>query len=228
MANKNIDMSKLRQILKHYSHHQGTRIIRDLTGISRNTVKKYIAHYKSLKTPWSELSKLSDQELESLFQHEPVIVDPPVREKELYAFFPRAEKRLQQTGMTLELLWKEYSLMHIDAYQISGFYKHYKLWKGRSHPSMRMVHKAGERMFVDFAGKTLQIIDPSSGEIIPVQVFVAILGASQLTYMEAVESQSTIDFITACENALHFFGGAPAAIVPDILNQSEITNRIFE
>ena len=228
MANKNIDMSKLRQILKLYCQHQGTRTIRDLTGISRNTVKSYISHYQSLKTPWNELSILSDQELEALFQHEPVIPDPPEREKELYTFFPEAEKRLKQTGMTLELLWKEYSQKYIDAYQISGFYKHFSLWKGRSHPSMRMVHKAGDRMFVDYAGKPLEITDPSTGEIIPVQVFVAILGASQLTYVEAVESQNMVDFITACENALHFFGGAPAAIVPDNLKSAVKKSNRYE
>lgn len=228
MANKNIDMSKLRQILKLYCQHQGTRTIRDLTGISRNTVKSYIAHYQSLKTDWEELSKLSDQELEALFHHEPAIPDPPEREKELYTFFPEAEKRLKQTGMTLDLLWKEYSLKHTDAYQISGFYKHFRLWKGRSHPSMRMVHKAGERMFVDYAGNLLELTDPSTGEIIPVQVFVGILGASQLTYVEAVESQNMVDFISSCENALHFFGGVPAAIVPDNLKSAVKKSNRYE
>ncbi|MCX6276123.1 MAG: hypothetical protein NTV09_13050 [Bacteroidetes bacterium] len=80
MANKNIDMSKLRQILKHYSHHQGTRTIRDLTGVSRNTVKKYIAQYKVLKIPWSELAKWNDKDLSVLFLEEVVLVDPPERQ----------------------------------------------------------------------------------------------------------------------------------------------------
>ena len=220
MANQNIDMSKLRQILKHYSHKQGTRTIRDLTGVSRNTVKKYITQYKLLKIPWSELSKLNDKDLSVLFFEEIIIADPPEREQALYAFFPYAEKRLKQPGMTLKLLWQEYSTQHIDAFQSTGFYKHFRLWRGRSHPSMHMEHKAGEKMFVDYAGKKLQVIDTTTGEIKSVEVFVAILGASQLTYVEAVESQDMEDFIRCCENALHFFGGVPIAIVPDNLKSA--------
>ena len=220
MANQNIDMSKLRQILKHYIHKQGTRTIRDLTGVSRHTVQKYIARYKALQTPWSELSKLNDKELSALFFEETIVVDTPERQRELYAFFPSAEKRLKQPGMTLKLLWEEYSSKHLDGFQSTGFYKHYKLWKGRSHPSMHMVHKAGERMFVDYAGKKLEVIDTTTGEIKSVEVFVAILGASQLTYVEAVESQDMEDFIKCCENALHFFGGVPIAIVPDNLKSA--------
>ena len=188
MANQNIDMSKLRQILKHYSHKQGTRTIRDLTGVSRNTIKKYISQYKILKIPWSELSKLNDKDLSVLFFEEIILIDPPERELALYAFFPYAEKRLRQPGMTLKLLWQEYSSKHIDGFQSTGFYKHFRIWKGRSHPSMHMIHKAGEKMFVDYAGKKLQIIDTATGEIKSVEVFVAVLGASQLTYVEAVES----------------------------------------
>ena len=228
MANQNIDMSKLRQILKHYSHKQGTRTIRDLTGVSRNTVKKYIAHYQALKIPWSELSKLNDNDLSALFFEEIIIVDPPERQLELYAYFPYVEKRLKQPGMTLKLLWEEYTTKYMDGFQSTGFYKHFKLWKGRSHPSMRMIHKAGEKMFVDFAGKKLEVVDITTGEIRQVEVFVAILGASQLTYVEAVESQDMEDFIRCCENALYFFGGVPMAIVPDNLKSAVNKSSRYE
>lgn len=228
MANQNIDMSKLRQILKFYVHKQGTRTIRDLTGVSRNVVKKYIALFKSLKRPWDELSQLNDKDLEALFIEVPIIPDPPARQKELYEFFPLAEKKLKFPGMTLKLLWQEYSGKHIDGFQSTGFYKHYKLWKGRSHPSMHMEHKVGEKLFVDFAGKTLQITDTESGEIKQVQVFVAILGASQLTFVMTVESQEMEDFIRCCEIALHFFGGAPIAIVPDNLKSAVTKSSRYE
>lgn len=228
MANQNITMSKLRQIIKHFCHHQGTRTIRDLTGVSRNTIKKYITQFKALQTPWDELSKLSDKELETIFLEEPIIPEPPERELALYAFFPQADKRLKEPGMTLKILWQEYSLKHIDGYQSTGFYKHYRIWKGRSHPSMHMVHKAGERLYVDYAGKTLEVIDESTGELKSVQVFVAILGASQLTYVEAVESQDMEDFIRCCENALHFFGGVPVAIVSDNLKSAVTKTNRYE
>jgi transposase len=229
MANKNIEMSKLRQILKFsVGHHQGTRTVRDLTGVSRTTIQKYIEQYRALKIPWSELSKLSDKDLQDLFSKESIIVDPPEREKELYSFFPQVEKRLKQPGMTIQKLWKEYSDKHIDAFQSTGFYKHYRIWKGRSHPSMHMVHKAGDKMFVDFTGKKLEVIDVITGEIRSVEVFVSILGASQLTYVMALESQDISDFIMGCENALHFYGGAPAAIVPDNLKSAVTKTSRFE
>lgn len=229
MSNKNIEMSKLRQIIKLYaSHHQGTRTIRDATGVSRTTIQKYTVQYRALRIPWDELSKLSDKDLYDLFHTDIVIPDPPEREKELYAFFPQVEKRIKQPGMTLNMLWKEYAEKHIDAYQSTGFYKHYLLWKGRSHPSMHMVHKAGDKMFVDFTGKKLEIIDAFTGEIKTVEVFVAILGASQLTFVLATESQDISDFIMGCENALLYFGGAPAAIVPDNLKSAVIKSSRFE
>ena len=110
MSNKNIEMSKLRQIIKLYaSHHQGTRSIRDATGISRTTIQKYTVQYRALRIPWDELSKLSDKDLYDLFHTDIVIPDPPEREKELYAFFPQVEKRIKQPGMTLNMLWKEYA-----------------------------------------------------------------------------------------------------------------------
>ena len=229
MANKNIDMSKLRQILKlSISHHQGSRSIRDATGVSRTTIRKYIIQYRALKIPWDELLKLSDKDLNDLFHTDPELPDPPEREKELYALFPQVEKRLKQPGMTLNKLWKEYSDNNIDAFQSTGFYKHYRIWKGRSHPSMHMVHKAGDKMFVDFTGKKLEVVDLLTGEIKTVEVFVAILGASQLTYVQAVESQDIADFILCCENALHYFGGAPSAIVPDNLKSAVIKSNRFE
>jgi len=229
MANKNIDMSKLRQIIKLYvSHHQGTRTIRDVTGVSRTTIQRYILQFRALRIPWEELSKLSDKDLHDLFHTDTVIPDPPEREKELYAFFPEVEKRIKFPGMTLYMLWEEYSKKNMDGFQSTGFYKHYRLWKGRSHPSMHMVHKAGDKMFVDFTGKKLEIIDALTGEIKTVEVFVAILGASQLTYVQAVESQDITDFIMGCENALYYFGGAPAAIVPDNLKSAVIKSNRFE
>ncbi len=229
MANKNIDMSKLRQIIKlSVSHHQGSRSIRDATGVSRTTIRKYITQFRALKITWDEVSKLSDKDLNELFHLDPVLPDPPDREKELYSFFPQVEKRMKQPGMTLHKLWKEYSEKNIDTFQSTGFYKHYRIWKGRSHPSMHMVHKAGDKMFVDFTGKKLEVIDKITGEIRPVEVFVAILGASQLTYVQAVESQDVADFIICCENALRYFGGAPAAIVPDNLKSAVIKSSRFE
>lgn len=103
MANQNINMSKLRQILKHYAHKQGTRTIRDLTGVSRNTVKKYITQYQALRIPWCELSKLNDKELSSMFIEDVIVVDPPERLVELYAFFPSCREADTTSGHDLKI-----------------------------------------------------------------------------------------------------------------------------
>jgi transposase len=228
MGNNSINMSKLRQILKLFcSHHIGTRTISGTIGVSRNTVKKYVRQFQFLKTTWEELSELTDKELEDLFNEESPPELPEKLEK-LIAYFPYAEKRLKQRGMTLHLLWKEYIEKHPCGYQSSGFYNHFKKWKCRSHPSMHMVHKAGDKMFVDYAGEKLQLTDTTTGELTDVEVFVAILGASQFTYVQAVASQDMEDFITCCENALYFFGGAPSAIVPDNLKSAVTKSSRYE
>lgn len=227
MANQCINMSKLRQIIKLYCQRDGTRKISEATGVSRNTVKKYIRQFRFLKTTWKELSELSDKEIEDLFHEEPLI-KPSERLEKLFGYFPYAEKRLKQRGMTLQLLWIAYAEKNPGGYQSSAFYNHFKQWKRRSHPSMHMIHKAGDKMFVDYTGEKLQITDITTGEITSVEVFVAILGASQFTYVQAVESQDMEDFIMCCENALHFFGGAPSAIVPDNLKSAVTKSSRYE
>lgn len=114
------------------------------------------------------------------------------------------DKALRRTGMTREKLWKEYIEKHPDGYKYTRFCIGYKQWANRVSPTMHMVHKAGDKMFIDYAGEKLKIVDLLTGEIIEVEVFVAILGCSQLTYAQASLSQQKEDFITACENALHF------------------------
>jgi len=130
--------------------------------------------------------------------------------------------------MTLLHLWVDYIVKHPDGYSRTGFYHHYNVWKRRAQPSMHMDHKAGDKIFVDFAGEKLKIVDTDTGEIKSVEVFVGILGSSQLMYVEAVETQRVEDFISCCENALHYFGGAPSAIVPDNLKSAVIKTNRYE
>ncbi len=227
MANKPISMSKLRHVLK--LHCQGTKTLQisTTTGVSRNTVKKYIAVLRNLRTTWDEVARLSDKDLNELFCKEPDDA-PDARLLVLHAYFKQNEKRLRQRGMTLLRLWEQYSRDHEHGYHVSAFYRHHRLWKRRAKPSMHMEHIAGDKMFVDYTGVRLQIVDAETGVITPVEVFVAILGASQLTYVEATASQRAVDFILCCENALHYFGGAPQAIVPDNLKSAVTKSNRYE
>lgn len=205
MANKPIHMSKLRHVLKLYCQGQSKLQISVITGLSRNTVKKYLQVFILLKTTWEELNKLPDKELDELFCKEPEPV-PDDRLLPLHEFLKLHEKRLRQRGVTLLRLWEEYRSQYPEGFRRTSFYHHFSLWRKRTLPSMHMSHKAGDKMFVDYTGEKLQIVDPESGEVKTMEVFVAILGASQLTYVEATESQRAEDFITCCENALHYFG----------------------
>jgi len=227
MANNPIAMSKLRQVLKLYCQGQYKLQISIITGLSRNTVKKYINAFKGLKATWDDVNQLSDKDLDELFCKEPEpLIDN--RLPLLHDFLKTQEKRLKQRGVTLLRLWEEYHGQFPDGFKMTSFYRHYNLWKRRVHPSMHMEHKAGDKIFVDFTGEKLEVVDPTTGEMKAMEVFVAILGASQLTYVEAIESQRVEDFIGCCENALHYFGGAPNAIVPDNLKSAVIKSNRYE
>lgn len=227
MANKPIQMSKLRQALKLYFQGESKLRISALTGISRNTLKKYLSILTAYKTSWSDIELLDDKQLDELFCKEPEkIVDE--RLSTLHEYFTNHDKRLRKRGMTLLRLWDEYRLQYPEGFATTSFYHYYNLWKRRAKPSMHMEHTAGEKIFVDFTGQKLNIVDTETGEIKDVEVFVAVLGASQYTYVEAVESQKVEDFIGCCENALRFYGGSPNIIVPDNLKAAVTKSSRYE
>ena len=195
MANRLIDMRKVRKVIT--LHHQGKSkvFISKYLSLSRNTVKKYIALYQLLNLTIEDIDNKSDAELEDLFSNTKT-QNPSPRLQALYDFFPYMERELKKTGVTQQLMWQEYYRKHPDGLKISQFCEHYLRWSRRVNPVMHMNHKAGDKMFVDYAGKTLQLINKDTGEVTEVQFFVAILGASQYTYAEASFSQKKEDFIT--------------------------------
>jgi transposase len=138
------------------------------------------------------------------------------------------EKSLKRKGVTILLLFEEYKKQHPNGYGITQFYKYFRYYLKRVQPVMHLEHKAGDKLYIDFTGDKLSIIDNSSGEITEVEVFVGILGCSQLTYVQAVYSQKKEELIRACENALHYYGGVPAAIVPDNLRSAVSKSSRYE
>jgi transposase len=228
MANKPITMNKIRQIIRLYTQCKGTKYISKHTGTSRNTVKKYIRIFKLLQTTWEEIQAKSDQELNEIFDKTIEAKEFSPRYDQLRAYFPYIDKELRKRGVTREKLWKEYLAKHPEGYRYTRFCLYYTAWQKRVSPAMHIVHKAGDKMFVDYAGEKLQIVDADTGEIQDVEIFVAVLGSSQLTYAEACMSQKKEDFITACENALHYFGGVPQAIVPDNLKSAVTKSSKYE
>lgn len=227
MANKPISMSKVRQIIKLYSQGIGKKKIGNRLCMSKNTVKHYLDTFYKLKTTAEDLSKLSDYELDKLFHppHETLVNE---RVQQLYDYFPEMERQLRKRGVTVAMLYKKYKVEHPETYAESAFYHYYRLWKKKVNPSMHIEHKAGDKMYIDFAGATLPYVDVDTGEIKNAQVFVAILGWSQYAYVEAIPNQTIEEFIAACENALHFFDGVPLGIVPDNLKSAVFKASKYE
>jgi len=124
--------------------------------------------------------------------------------------WPAIHRELRRKGVTLQLVWEEYRAAHPDGYGRSWFCELYRAWEGRLSPTMRQPHVAGEKLFVDYAGTTIDIVDAATGEVRACQLFVAALGASSLTYAEATFTQSLPDWIGSHTRAFVFYGGVPA------------------
>ena len=227
MANTPISMSKLRQVLKLHLRGRSKLRISQMTCVSRNTVTKYVTHLQRLGMSAADLEQRSDLQLEQVFNLEPPAETDP-RVAILHAFIECNDKRMRKRGMTHSRLFEDYHQQHPDGFSTTAFYRHYRLWSRRTKPSMHLEHKAGDKMFVDFTGEKLPMIDPQTGELVYAECFVAILPASQLTYVQAVASQRVEDFNRCCENALYYFGGAPAAMVPDNLKSAVIKADKYE
>jgi transposase len=130
--------------------------------------------------------------------------------------------------VTLQLLHVEYLEQHPDGYRYSQFCEHYRAWLAKRKLTMRQEHLAGDKLFVDYSGKRARLVDPTSGEVTEVELFVAVLGASNYTYAEATRTQQGPDWIASHVRALTFFGGVPAAIVPDQLKSGVTTACRYE
>ena len=218
MAGKTIIMSKLKQIIRLREDGVALQTIAKAVDISRNTVKKYLRLIEVRGLSWHQLLQMDDNELEALLADS----DPGDEQRlsVLTSFFPYMEKELQRTGVTRWILWGEYRQKHPDGFSYSRFCDHFKQYRTSRSGSLRFEYKPGDKLFIDFTGKKLSVIDPSTGEVTDVEVYVAILGYSQLTYVQAVASQRKEDFISATENALHFFGGVPQVLIPDNLKSA--------
>jgi transposase len=226
MSNKQIEMKKIKKIFKLYSQGESKRSIAKQVGISRNTVDKYVSFFNRYKLTYEEVMKLSNEELHRLFLAREK--EKPEKLKTLERYFPYFDKELKKTGVTQELLWREYKQKHPDGYMLSQFGYWYGEWRRVISPVMHFNYKAGDKLFVDFTGKKLPIVDLSTGEVKELEVLVCVLGSSHYTYVEACDSQKKEDFIRAIENALWFFEGVPRALVTDNLKSAVIKSSRYE
>lgn len=227
MPNKLINMNKLRQILRLHSQGKGTKTIATLLKMSRTTVKKYLSRLHDCSLSAEEVLGLNDKDLSNLLQEKPEEIINE-RKNQLEKLLPVYCKRLKRKGVTREMLYREYKEKYPDGYSRSRFCDYLMKHEVVNSAVMHLEHKAGDKLFIDFAGKKLHIIEPSTCEFIPVEVFVAILPCSQLTYVEAVASQKKEDLILACEHTLQYIEGVPQVIVPDNLRAAVTKSSKYE
>ncbi|WP_132435695.1 IS21 family transposase [Natronoflexus pectinivorans] len=225
---KKTDMKKVRELLHLvFVNGESTRQAGIIAGVSKSTAAEYVKGFRESGLRISELNILTDSDLINTITG-PNGKHVTERYGELVSRFTYIEKELQRPGVTLQLLWQELFQSNPQAYSYSQFCFHYKQWAKKQKVSLHMEHKAGEKMFVDYTGVKQSIIDPKTGGTTKLEVFVAVLGSSQLCYIEAVKSQKKEDWIKANENALRFFGGSPRCIVPDCLKSAVTKANKYE
>ena len=218
MTAKTIDMTLVKQILRLKANGESNKSIARLTSTSKNTVKKYLRLIEVNGYCSQDLLAMEDPALELLFT--PNSNSRTQRSETLESLLPYFEKELGKTGVDRWVLWGEYRLSEPSGYSYSQFCYHLQQWSKQQSATMHFEHTSGEKIFLDFTGKKLQTVDKQTGELTEVEVFVAVLGYSQMTYVEALRSQKLEDFIRATENALHYFGGVPKVIIPDNLKSA--------
>lgn len=222
MSNKTIGSIMIREIIRMKEMGFSLRKISGSIGKSRTTISKYLALIEAADLSFKELLELTSEDIYELFETTQSIssYNTDAIQEALLTFYPYVEKELKRVGVTRHILWLEYRKKYPQGVMYSRFCDCYNQWSKKSEGYMPVIHKYGEKLFIDYAGKKLHIIDKQTGEIKPVEVFVATLGASQYTYVEASFSQQIPDFIASVQNSLHFFGGAPACIIPDNLKSA--------
>ena len=214
MPRERMSMRKIREVLKlRQESGLSVRAVAGACQLGRSTVLEYLQRSESAGLGWPLPESLSDEELEArLFPA--VFVPSPERVLPDMAHIAR---ELRHKGVTLFLLWEEYRRNHPEGYGYSRFCDLYRDYASRLDPRMRQTHKAGEKLFVDYAGLTVDVVDRSTGEVRAAQIFVATLGASDYTYAEATWSQGLEDWTGSHVRAFNFFGGTPEILVPDNL-----------
>jgi transposase len=214
MATERLPMRQIRDILRlkwtlQRSHRQTARSV----GVSAGSVAAVVSRATHRGFTWEAVTALTDDQLEAALWGPKL----PLTAARSVPDPLHIHTELRGKGVTLELLHLEYLADHPDGLRYSAFCAHYRRWVALQRCSMRQVHKAGEKLFVDYAGQRPHLVDPRTGEVVPVELFIAVLGASNYTYAEATLSQRVPDFLASHTRAVEFFGGVTTMVVPDQL-----------
>ena len=221
---KEVSMRKVREILR-LSLNQGLaqREVANSCNVSQSSVNKYFQQAQLARLSYEEVCGLDDLQLAKRFG-----IRTRSENHKVYPIpdFEYIHKEMKKKGVTLQLLWEEYKEEHPDGYQSSMFCILYRRWQKKLTPVLRQVHMAGEKLFVDYAGQTVPITNPKSGQVRQAQIFVGVLGCSNYTYAEATWTQGLEDWIASHVRCFEFMGGVPRVVVPDNL-KSGVSKACF-
>jgi transposase len=208
-------MRKIREVLR-LTHALGMsrRLVGEATGIGKTAVGEYVRRAALAGQSWPIPDEIDDAELERRLFPPPEARSSTSRTEPDWSY---NHAELKRRGVTLALLWQEYRAEHAQGYAYSWFCERYSDWRKRISPTMRQTHLAGEKLFVDWAGDTMPVFDPTTGEEYCTHIFIAALGASNYTYAEARWTETLLDWIGAHVNAFTAIGGVSKALVPDNL-----------
>ncbi len=223
MPTARLPMRKLREVLRLQASGLPSRQIGASLGIGQSTIIDYLGRARRAGLAWPLPDEVSDEALEARLFPPPLAIGKEQRPKPDWAAIHRELKR---PGVTLQLIWEEHRAVHPSSYGYSRFCELYQDWRKRLSPTMRQTHTAGDKLFVDYAGTTIDIFDGLTGEVRSCQLFVAALGASSYTYAEATWTQTLPDWIGAHVRTFDFLGGVAALTVSDNL-KSGITKACF-
>jgi transposase len=218
-------MRKIEDVLRLHAQGLSTRRMSLATGVGKTTVIEYLRRAAKAGVSWPLPEGLDEAGLERLLFPPP----PPAKGRQFVEpDWAATHRELKRPGVTLALLWDEYRGQHPDGYGYSAFCEHYRRWSGRLSPVMRQRHVAGARMFVDYSGTKMTVIDPATGAAHPAEIFIAVMGASNMTYVEASWTQTLPDWIGAHTRAFAAFGAVPALVVSDNLKSGVIRACFYE
>jgi transposase len=208
-------MRKTKEVFRlKFDCHLSNRKIAESCLIARSTVAEYLFRFQQAALSWPLPEEMDDADLEALLF--PSTSLPPNAERTLPDWL-YIHNELRRKGVTLALLWQEYKAQDPAGYQYSQFCYRYRQWAKKIDPVMRQEHRAGEKLFVDYAGMTVPVYDRQGAEKREAQIFVAVLGASNYCFAEATWTQSLPDWIASHARAFAYFGGVPQIVVPDNL-----------
>jgi transposase len=220
-----LSMLKIKELfrLKHEAKLSARQIGRALN-VSHTIINRYLKRFEKSGLSYEELKTLSDKEIVvRLFRLESKPSKYPVPD------WASIHQELRHKHVTLELLHEEYVANHPEGhYGYTWFCTHYKAYAKKVSPSMRQVHKAGEKVFIDFSGLRMPYSDPLTGEVSYAEIFVAVLGASGYPFVMALPSQKKADFIAAHNAMFKAFGGVPELLVPDNLKSAVTRSDRYE